>query len=164
MSLRIEPVTEFGEFTTSLRNIRATLDEARLILDLIPGRLGAEWAPGPEEPDYMKKLLGGSGREIVEADRFLRLEFDQIWGWMIHEEFSENVAFDIPSDLYPRIPGEKGHYPICRIVGSPWREAVPEHQGGDSEDLVHFRIVSMTTYMDVISWMPEGRWQERGKS
>ena len=95
MTISIEPVLQFGDFTSPLRNIRARLDEYSLVLDLVPSRtLPDSVKVDPGLSDALKLIIGG-GHEIVEADSFLRLEFEQIWGWMTHEELSENVAIPL---------------------------------------------------------------------
>lgn len=155
MTISIEPVLQFGDFTSPLRNIRARLDEYSLVLDLVPSRtLPDSVKVDPGLSDALKLIIGG-GHEIVEADSFLRLEFEQIWGWMTHEELSENVAIPLPVEEWPQLPNRRGAFPFVKVIGSPWLAQVPDHQ---SENMFHFRIWSMTTYMDIISGDPEGRW------
>tara|TARA_R110002072_G_scaffold121521_1_gene255378 strand:+ start:739 stop:1260 length:522 start_codon:yes stop_codon:yes gene_type:complete len=159
MAVTFKPVADFGEFSQPLRNIRAYLNDDCLVLDLVPRAKEPVRFPVDEDaPEYMKVILGDAPREIVESDRFLRLEFSAVWGWMVHEEFAENVAFSLPLADWPKVPGAKHGYPIVEVIGSPWRAQVPDYQRGDNPDLCHFSIRSMTTYMDVIGWRPEGRW------
>ena len=158
MDITFRPVPDFGNFEQPLRNIRAFLNETVLVVDLVPAAAESVEREIPEStPEYMKVILG-SAREIVEDDRFLRLDFGQVWGWMVHDEFAENVAFSLPDSGWPKVPGFKHGHPLVEVVGSPWRAQVPEHQCGDNPNLCHFRIISMTTYMDIIAWRPEGRW------
>ncbi|MEQ9505096.1 MAG: hypothetical protein RLO80_02420 [Hyphomonas sp.] len=155
MTISIEPILQFGDFTSPLRNIRARLDEYYLELDLIPSRtLPDPIKVDPNETDALKLILGGS-REIVEGERYLRLEFQHIWGWMTHEEFSENVGITLPIEEWPQMTKCRGAFPLVKVIGSPWLAQVPDLE---RENMFHFRIWSMTTYMDIISYDPEGRW------
>src|SRR3990167_4454280 len=66
MTISIEPVLQFGDFTSPLRNIRARLDEYRLVLDLVPSRtLPDSVKVDPGLSDALKLIIGG-GHEIVE--------------------------------------------------------------------------------------------------
>lgn len=157
MSVRFEPVVQFGDFASPLRNIRANLDECRLTLDLIPSQLGEIVKPAGDDPVYLKAIVG-QGREILETQGFLRLDFEFILAWVVHEEFSETGAFKFSGDGWPTLAGKQYRFPFVKVIDSPWLAEVPEDRLPTEGVFYHFRIVSMTTYMDVLAQMPHGRW------
>jgi hypothetical protein len=157
MSVRFEPVLQFGTFSTALRNIRLILDEYRLRLDLIPSQLGEVVELSDDDPEYLKAIMG-AGREIVEADTFLRLEFETIWAFAVHDEFAETGAFTYPCTDWPKLADGRALFPFVKVLESPWLAEVPDHQLPAEGAFHHFRIVSMTTYLDVIAPLPSGRW------
>jgi hypothetical protein len=164
MSVRIDPVTEFGVFDRPLRNIRASLDEERLILDLIPQttRLISRKSQADMGDAVLTVIYGNDdvAREIVESDTCLRVCFDPIWAWVVHGEFSDSGFPEVDMSGWPRIGESKVHYPFARVTGSPWLAKVPDYELPADGNFVHFRILSATTYMDIISTEPEGEWVE----
>lgn len=158
MSVRFEPVLQFGAFPSALRNIRLSLDEYQLRLDLIPSKLGGIVQLSEDDPDYLKAIMG-KGRKIVEAESFLRLEFETIWAFMVHDEFAETGAFKFSHDDWPKLADGRALFPFVKVLESPWLAEVPDYQLPTAGAFHHFRIVSMTTYIDVIGPMPDGQWK-----
>jgi len=157
MSVRFEPVLQFGAFTSALRNIRLGLDENRLRLDLVPSQIGGVVKVSDDDPECLKAIIR-SGREIVEADTFLRLEFETIWAFTVHDEFAETGAFTYSRGDWPRLADGRTFFPFVKVLESPWLAEVPDYQLPTESTFHHFRIVSMTTYLDVIAPLPSGRW------
>lgn len=162
MSIRIEPVTNFGVLEKPLRNIRASLDEETLILDLIPQttRLVARSSHSDLSDTEQAIIFGNNdvARAIVESDKCLRVCFDPVWVWVVHGEFNDSGFPKVDMSSWPRIGELKAYYPFARVMNSPWLAKVPDYQLPTEGSFSHFRILSATTYMDIISNEPEGEW------
>tara|TARA_R110001606_G_scaffold60138_1_gene142073 strand:- start:290 stop:799 length:510 start_codon:yes stop_codon:yes gene_type:complete len=167
MGMRIEPVTDFGVFDKPLRNIRASLDGEAVTLDLIPEttRLVSR-ASSSDMPDVEQRIVFGDkdvAREIVESDKSLRVNFDPVWGWVTYRETSDGGFPTIDMTDWPRLADTRFYYPFGRVIHSPWLAAVPDDQLPTVGNFVHFRILSATTCMDIISNEPEGGWRDNLK-
>ena len=163
MSIRIEPVTDFGVLEKPLRNIRASLDQETLILDLILQTTRLVARSHSDLGDDVQAVVFGDNdvaREIVESDTCLRVCFDPIWAWVVHGEFSDSGFPEIDMSDWPRIGETKTAYPFARVMNSPWLAKVPDYDLPTEGGFTHFRILSATTYMDIISSEPEGEWVE----
>lgn len=164
MSIRIEPVTDFGVFEKPLRNIRANLDGEMVTLDLIPEttRLVSR-ASQRDMTDVEQRIIFGDrdvAREVVESDKCLRVSFDPVWGWVTYGSSSDGSFPKVDMSLWPRMGGTRFFYPFGRVINSSWLEDVPDYQSPAEGSFVHFRILSATTCMDIISNEPEGEWVE----
>jgi len=153
---KYKAVTQFGSFVGPLRNIRLTVDEMSLTVDLIPSASGNEYVVS-DETYAVESILKGTS-EVTESTRFLRLEFDQIAGLTVHEEFVEHVCFSEGDTELPKIGDSKAVWPLQIVEESPWKKELPDYRGGDDDDMQHFRIFSMTTYVDVLAFTPTGEW------
>lgn len=164
MSIIIEPVTDFGAFDKPLRNIRATLDDEVVTLDLIPETTQLVSRHSQTDlTDVELRIAFGDrdvARLVVEADKCLRIRFDPVWGWIVHRDSSDADYPQISMSEWPKIGTSRYNYPFVRIVNSPWLATVPDWQHPTAGPFVHYRILSATTYMDIISNEPEGAWIE----
>ena len=153
------PVTDYGDFLSPVRNIRVFVDGLRLIVDIIPSEKGDSFIPKNDD-DPVEKILNNS-YEIVESGRFLRLDFDQIERLVVHEEFATDIYFDDEGLDYPMLPKGNGVWPLVLVEDSPWKEILEDYRGGDDDDVKHYRIFSMTTYVDILGFTPSAKWLEQ---
>ena len=162
MSIRIDPVTDFGVFDKPLRNIRASLDDEVVTLDLIPETTRLISRKSQADLNEIEQMIvfgdNDVARMIVESGKCLRVRFDPVWGWTVHREFSNGSFPKVDMANWPCIGESKYYYPFGRVINSPWLETVPDYELPAEGNFVHFRILSATTYMDIISNEPEGEW------
>ena len=154
------PITSFG-FTKPLRNIRVHLDDTELILDLIPEMISSEVFMPPEGTSDPVKSIQVGAREILEGDSMLRLMFERIASVAISDEFCDvhPVQLETPLEHWPRIGDTKAVYPCFEVRNSRWHAGLPDYQGGGPDgDMTHYRIVSLTTQIDVIGFEPMAEW------
>ena len=153
------PITQYGDFVSPLRNLRVELNGLGLIVDIIPSELGRSYV-SHENSNPVEKILNNSV-EIVESKRFLRLEFDQIERLVVHEEFATDIYFDDEGVDLPMLPESKGIWPLLLVENSPWKQILEDYRGGDDEDMQHYRIFSMITYIDILGFTPSAIWLEQ---
>ena len=154
------PVTQYGNFISPIRNLRIGLDGLGLIVDLIPSERGPTYS-SEESDDTLGKILSNSV-EIVESKNFLRLIFDQIERLVVHEEFATDIYFDDEGIIdLPMLPKGNGIWPLVLVEDSPWKNMLEDYRGGDDEDMRHYRIFSMTTYIDILGFTPTASWHEQ---
>ena len=154
------PITPFS-FTKPLRNIRVHLDDTELILDLIPEMISSEVFTPPEGTSAPVISIQVGAREILEADSMLRLMLERIASVAISDEFCDvhPVELETPLEHWPRIGDTKAVYPVLEVRNSKWHTGLPDYQGGGSDGgMTHYRIVSLTTQIDVNGCEPTGEW------
>lgn len=155
--VQLESLTELGPLPKDFRNIRAFADEEFLRLHCIEGKTIA-----PQQLDKKLKSLTPQSRcefeksisgEIVEGERTLSLLFRNLVGWMAHEEGVFRLPFGFDFGKHPSN--------ICRVLHSPWIEETREFCEFlqiSGAPIQHFRILSLTTIVDVLAATPEFEW------
>lgn len=155
MSVRIDPVTEFGAIEKPLRNIRASLVNEALTLDLIPEttRLVAR-ASETDLTDVERRIVFGGGdvaREVVESDKCLRVHFGWVLAWTTYDESAGVIFPKLDLSNWPRLGDTAFYYPFVRVLDSPWLETVPEYRLPTEGRFVHYSILSATFVVNIIA-------------
>jgi len=125
-------------------------------------------------PDVTSPFVGisvchrGDGRTVLflHADgRDLRVSFNQVLALQCHDEFTHPLGIaNFNNCKLPNIPGGSGAYPLLIVRESRWISSFPDsrlEQGRLSP--VHYLFISMSYYVDIISFMPpEVAWVGKG--
>lgn len=146
-------VAEFGKLDEPFRNIRIVLDGTSAVLDLIPQKI-LERASQEELKDWsneVQKALKGT-KPIVEADSFLRVEFENVQGLIVQEEFIDKINLVGDRD-------ELRDGTFATIVNSSWRASLEDFEMGDDPHLKHYRAWSYETRIDVLGILVDGKWE-----
>ncbi|MFC3195948.1 hypothetical protein ACFODZ_16960 [Marinicella sediminis] len=98
----------------------------------------------------------GNGHTILllhGSDNDLKLEFSQIHAMTIHEEFAHpHVDYN---ENIPAIPNNNGGYPLLVVENSEWIKSFTDSRlQGDGRIPVHYQFLSMSYFVDVLSYEP----------
>lgn len=154
----LHPVDQYGDVGRFL-DLRAMFEDACLLVDCIVAKPSTQpkkrnAAPLKKSIDTFEDALAyiqSTASPILPGERALRLYFTGLRGFTVHEEF-------IDHRFLPDLSGSAGS--ICVVSQSPWRQSLPDFDGGDDSNVKHFRILSMTTYFDVLGVLSTGKWVE----
>lgn len=154
---RLEPVLDFGMLPKHFRNVRAFADEEYLRLHCIEAQTIAveknderlAWL-NPKARRTIGESISG---EIIEGERVLALLFCNLVGWMAHEEGVFRLPFGLQFAEHPAN--------ISLVLNSPWiRETQEfcEFRQTPALPIQHYRILSLTTIIDVVASAPDFEW------
>ncbi|MEL6857927.1 MAG: hypothetical protein AAFO74_06045 [Pseudomonadota bacterium] len=147
-------VAKFGKLDEPFRNIRVVLDGTSAVMDLIPRKI-LERVNQEELKDWpreVQKALKGT-KPIVEADSFLQVEFENVQGLIVQEEFIDKINLVGDRD-------ELRDGTFATIVNSSWRARLEDFEMGNNPHLKHYRAWSDETRIDVLGVLIEGKWMQ----
>ena len=158
-------MTEFGECSEPIRNIIFKIDGTELVLDLIPETILDEQSNHEDEPNLKIRELLRSSKPIVEAERFLRLEFEHILAVAVDTDIDVDLFGGLLNDWAsaPRMPPKNTYYPLLEICDSPWKSQLPDHRGRDDPNIYHIKAISMECSFDILGLLPVGNWSNWSK-
>lgn len=158
--MKYRAVKEWGEFEQALRNILLHLDGNALTLDLVPSVVSPDPVDVGDETDEALRDLKARSQLIVEGNTCLRLSFETVLAVAVREEF-----VDLFGDLYqglpdaaPKLANSLAVWPLLEVMESPWKSTLPDYQGGDDDNLRHFKVLSMECLVDVLGYTPTANW------
>jgi hypothetical protein len=104
--------------------------------------------------DISVASLGTTILLLSTRDGFLRVTFRQIHAMAIHEEFAHPLVDDDDASL-PSLPNGQGSYPHLVVSDSDWIKSFSEIRlQGDGRSPVHYQFISMSYFVDVLSYIP----------
>ncbi|MEL6568984.1 MAG: hypothetical protein AAFQ22_11235 [Pseudomonadota bacterium] len=154
-------INQFGEFERPLRNIRFSVDGLSLEMRLIPERVLQEsHKPDEQDSDSVKRLTRGAS-EILEGDRCLRLRFPFFLAIAVDTDIDVDLFGGLHADWRsaPRIKGRSSFYPLLEIVGSNWKQKLPDFRGRESNNIRHIRAISAECSLDILGEIGAGVWE-----
>jgi hypothetical protein len=118
------------------------------------------WAGGPEINGHFGGITvvsHGDGRAVLFLhghERDLRITFRQVHALTVHEEFAHPLV-DSDSTL-PSLLGSQFAYPLLVVTDSEWLRSFFESRlrGGDQSLPVHYSFLSLSYFVDVLSYHP----------
>ena len=159
---KMNPIWDFGALPSFPRNLVVVVDEETFVVDVIPSTRGAE-PPEPLNLDSLSTLASDNDRidalmakttPILEDDWMLRFDFPNFVGLQVHEEFAESAFFTDPYRSYICNNAGVTHF-LYEVIDSPWVEHLKKDVTKWTEYVRHYRFISYTTYLDVLSEPPE---------
>lgn len=149
-----ERVREFGDLEGPFRNIRLVVDGTSAVLDLVPRKI-LERTRLRDLKGLPRKIQNAlkdtKPKPIVEADTFLRIEFANVQGLIVQEEFIDKITLVGDRD-------ELRDGAFAKIVNSAWRATLEKYEMGDNPHLDHYRTWSDETRVDVLGVLVGGKW------
>ena len=148
-----KPIREFGKLT-AFRNLRLFSDELQLTVDCVPPETHEVLTIDEDEASILSDLIDHTTKEITESNKALRLYFAPIVALTVHEEFVEHPFIEYQDC----VAQQNDWFPLLKAKNSAWTASIAEHDLPPGDTIDHFRIFSMTTYIDVLAELVSGEW------